>query len=243
MRWRLLKLNWAYATGELVIVVSGVLIALAVDQLNTSRLNRLDESVILQQLIADLSEDGNDLAFEASMVTAKEASLLRLRAALSQSDNEPIDSMQVLEDMMTGSNFGWNQSSARRTTYEELLSSGRFSLIQEPSVRAQITNYYNEFEDRVRRQDERETPFPHLSYQFVPREYLDTTGNENRVRLDPEFTRGGIEQLISRIRASETADYIVAEINLARFILAMNANQDRLRTELIDSLEKYAEDF
>lgn len=43
MRWRLRKLDWGYALGELIIVTAGVLIALAIDEWNSDRLNRVDE--------------------------------------------------------------------------------------------------------------------------------------------------------------------------------------------------------
>jgi hypothetical protein len=33
MRWRLLRLNWAYGLGELVIVVVGVMIAVLSDEM------------------------------------------------------------------------------------------------------------------------------------------------------------------------------------------------------------------
>ncbi len=43
MQWRFLRLGWGYAIGELIIVVAGVLIALATDAWNDDRLNRLEE--------------------------------------------------------------------------------------------------------------------------------------------------------------------------------------------------------
>ena len=41
MLWRKFKLDWKYAIGELFIVVAGVLLALAIDQWNERRLERL----------------------------------------------------------------------------------------------------------------------------------------------------------------------------------------------------------
>ena len=57
MRWRLHRLDWPYAVGELIIVVAGVLIALAVDQWNSDRLERVEEVEIIEQLISDLNID------------------------------------------------------------------------------------------------------------------------------------------------------------------------------------------
>jgi hypothetical protein len=91
MRWRLSKLDWKYALGELTIVVVGVLIALAVDQWNTSRLNRIEEVTIVDRLISDLKADLVVLESELDALNEKEESLARVRTALLFSSQESID--------------------------------------------------------------------------------------------------------------------------------------------------------
>ncbi len=61
MRWRLRKLDWPYAIGELIIVVAGVLIALAVDQWNSDRMARVEEGEIIEQLISSLKHHNQPL--------------------------------------------------------------------------------------------------------------------------------------------------------------------------------------
>ena len=63
MIWRKFKLEWSYAVGELLIVVIGVLIALAIDQWNGERLERLQEVDSVSRLIVDLETDLEDIHF------------------------------------------------------------------------------------------------------------------------------------------------------------------------------------
>ena len=124
MRWRLLRLNWAYGIGELIIVVVGVMIALGFEQWNSDRLDRVEEVEIIERLIADLTSDLQDLENQASALNEKEASLLRVRSILATENARPDDPAGFLRDVIDGANFGWNQMEAQRTTFNELLESG-----------------------------------------------------------------------------------------------------------------------
>jgi len=242
MRWRLNKLNWSYALGELVIVVAGVLIALAVDQWNTERLARIDEARIIDRLIGDLTEDSDALVFEAAGVDAKEASLRRIRPVLRSTDARPENPVLFLTDVIGGADWGWNQTAGIRTTYDELLSTGRFSLIQDTGLRERIAEYYGSMEDRFRRIDERETEYPGMSYRLVPRANEGVAieyGKEEPPALAEGLSDSEIEQIVSTVLASDIGDYVDAEINLAQFIRNTGAI---LRTDcqaLIDALTAY----
>ncbi len=108
MRWRLLKLNWAYGVGELLIVVVGVMIALGFEQWNSDRLDRVEEVEIIERLIADLTSDLQDLENQASAINEKEASLLRVRSILATENARADDPAGFLRDVIDGANFGWN---------------------------------------------------------------------------------------------------------------------------------------
>jgi len=74
--WRKSKLDWSYAIGELFIVVAGVLIALAIGQWNTDRLERADEKAVVARLLKDLRSDVSFFDFRLDHVIQKEDSLL-----------------------------------------------------------------------------------------------------------------------------------------------------------------------
>jgi len=243
MHWRLLKLNWSYGLGELAIVVAGVLIALAVDQWNTDRLARIEEAQIIDRLIADLTVDLNALASEAAGVDAKESSLRRIRSILRTTDARPEDSVQFLQDVIGGADWGWNQVAGLRTTYSELLSAGQSSLIQNSDLRVRIAEYYGAMEDRFRRIDERETEFPASSYRLVPRANegitVDDYGDQDRPTLAEGLSSSEIEQIVSRVLASDIGDHVDAEINLAQFIRNTGAVLARDCKALIAALRAY----
>jgi len=243
MRWRFNKLNWSYACGELLIVVVGVLIALAVDQWNTARLERVEEVGIIRRLIADLNDDLFWLDFESTSLDQKEASLRRVRRISVTPDTRPEDPVTFLNDVIEGSNFGWHQVSGRRTTYDEALTSGSFSLIEDAELRFAIAEYYDALEDRFRRIDERETEFPSLSYRLVPRQNEGSDngafGLETEVRLDPTLGDTEIERLVTRVLTSDIHDHIDAEINLAQFVRNTGNGLRRDCERLIRQLEAY----
>ena len=142
---RLENLNWKTALGELLIIAAGVLIALAIDQWNADRLERKEERLVLQQLVVDVRSDIRQIEWIQQAVTAKEASLQRLLAALAKDPGE-VDDVEFLADIVIGANFGWNQSKVERSTFDQLLGSGEFRVIENAELRRIIANYYTDWE-------------------------------------------------------------------------------------------------
>lgn len=244
MRWRLLKLDWNYALGELTIVVVGVLIALAVDQWNTGRLNRIEEVSIVDRLISDLKADLVGFEFEIGAMDQKEESLARVRTALLSGDPEAIDDPQAfLKDVINGSNFGWNQVEAQRTTFNELLGAGKFALILDSGLREAIGAYYDLDANSYQRIDERETEYPYISYRLVPRVNegrRDASGGGNVVaETEPDLDSEEAQRLVGSIFDSELADHVTAEVNFARFVRNVAYRMRDRCTGLIAQLEAY----
>lgn len=239
MIWRKFKLDWSYAFGELFIVVIGVLIALTIDQWNDNRLERIEENDAVSRILIDLETDLNDFDFRLKSVAAKEESLLRVRAALA--GDVEIDPVAFLTDIIVGADFGWNQGFAQRSTYDNLMASGRLGIIQDGEIRGQISDYYRIYQDEHIRIEERETDYPALSYRLVPRrsgqEDLEIIALERT--LDPRLSDAELLDLVALVQASSIGDHVTAEINLARFIQEVEwALQSRAVT-LIGELERY----
>ena len=233
MRWRLLKLNWSYGIGELIIVIAGVLIALAIDQWNSNRLDRVEERMIVQRLASDVRANIERLEIGLSVLDEKEASLIRVTSALSQNGVRPDDPTEFLRAVIIGANYGWNQAGMQRATYDELIGSGKFNLIEHTDLRWKITEYYELYEESWIRIAERETEYPHLSYRLVPR--------RDEFDLKPNLSGVQLEQLVTKVMESSISDHITAEQNLALFIRKMiNMMLPRSR-ELRDQLEAYGE--
>jgi len=238
MFWRKFKLDWSYAVGELLIVVIGVLIALAIDQWNDDRLERLEEVDAVARILTDVQTDLQDFDFRLKSVDAKEESLLRVKAFLA--GGARIDPAAFLRDIVGGADWGWNQGLARRSTYDNLLESGRLGIIADPEIRSQISDYYRYYQDSHKRIDERETDYPALSYQLVPRTH--TNQNEGVVseqEIESGLSDTQLNEIVALVRASAIGDHVTAELNLARFILQIELDLQGRAVSLVSLLEEY----
>ncbi len=237
MLWRKFKLDWQYAIGELLIVVAGVLIALAIDQWNDDRLERQEADNILQHLLIDLQADLIDIEQMIRLVQKKEQSLLRLKSVF-DSGRHPENELQFLQDIVIGADWGWNQPQPRNTTYEEALSSGKFGLIRDAALRSEISRYYFDFSVMFNRSDARETQFPYLSYQLVPRS-KESMDPDDLKQIDAGSSTDEIVRLVDSALRSPIREHVIGEMNLARFILHLGAGTRQRCEALIAIIEDY----
>lgn len=233
MLWRFLQWVRTHAIGELMIVTVGVLIALAVNQWNTDRLDRAEEVLIVQRILSDLESDVGNFKEALKILDEKENSLKRIYSVLVVPNTRPQNLPAFLGDVIAGANYGWNQPIARRITFDELLSSGRFRLIRSPELREMIAAYYSLDQDTHSRIEERETGFPAMSYQLVPR------GSE--FELDPTLTMREMEQLTTRVLDASVLDHVTAELNFSRFVRAIFTDLLAERDKLYAALASYRE--
>ncbi len=129
---------------------------------------------------------------------------------------------------------------ATRTTFDDLLGSGRLRVIADPDVRTLIAAYYalnNTSEIRI---DERETAFPHISYQLAPRKHV--TQKEvgvSEIELEPGLGDEILNQLVKVAQQSSIDRHVIAEINLARFIRGITTELQTQARDLVTQLNVY----
>jgi len=238
MFWRKFKLDWSYAIVELAIVTVGVLIALGIDEWNDERLERAEEIDVISRLIADIDADLQGFEFRLKAIDSKEDSLLRVRAAVF--NGAPDDPSAFLRDIIVGADFGWNQGLAQRATFDDLLGSGRLQVIGNPDIRTRIADYYSHYEDSHNRIEERETAYPGLSYQLVPR---GSSWNGEGVvwerDVEADLPEEYLTDLVKSVHESSIGNHVTAEINLARFIRGITKDNQGRATSLVDRLEEY----
>ena len=238
MLWRKFKLDWSYAIGELTIVTVGVLIALAVDQWNTDRLERAEESAYISRIMGDLNKDIGMLGYRLQALEQKANSLRRVSHQLDSGLIE--DKPQFLQDVVIGANFGWNQGRPNRATYDDLLGSGNLGLISEHEARLLIADYYKQFDEGDRRIEERETEYPGATYKLIPRA---TTVTEDDVvwerDVQPDLSPVQIDKIIQSIISSDLASLTTAEANFGKFVQAITVSQLEQARSLHLTLEGY----
>ena len=240
MFWRKFKLDWHYAIGELVIVTLGVLVALGIQQWNEGRLERQEEIEILDRLLVDLAADEIELNDMVSATTAKEESLDRVENVFA-SGASPFNADRFLRDIVIGANYGWNQASARSRTFDEILSTGNFALVREIELRGTISDYYSSFDDLYTRADARETNYPHISYRLIPRSRESDSEGALRDAEKADIAGERNDQLVRNVLSSEIRDYVIAEKNLARFILRRTTEVLEDHHELVVHIQAYRE--
>ena len=238
MFWRKFRMDWSYAIGELFIVTIGVLVALAIGEWNNERLERAEEYDVLSRLISDIELDLQDFDLRLNGIDAKEDSLLRVRSALS--NGGPQNATEFLRDIIIGADFGWNQGLANRATFDDLIGSGALAVISDREVRALVADYYQDYEDEHVRIDERETEYPHISYQLVPRSLASTElGDADESYLESGLGDEYINALVKAVHESSIGSHVTAEINLARFIRGITKGIQVRAVDLIARLKEY----
>ena len=129
--------------GEFVIIVAGVLAALAVDQWKDALDDRGLEARYIERLRADLEADTAEFAeFERTFVAAKTSVLRDLLAEdpLSRLSERP----NLMEDLRYSRFIALPTN--RPATFEELQSTGGLSLLRDIELRGAISSYYSGFE-------------------------------------------------------------------------------------------------
>jgi hypothetical protein len=238
MFWHKFRLDWSYALRELLIVAVGVLIALAVNNWNNDRAERAQERDVVARLIADLEGDLRRFDFQLRAIERKEQSLRRLRTTFAK--GSPEDAAEFLGDIIGGANFGWNQVSPNRATFDGLLDSGRLALIKDADVRTLIAEYYHTCEASLDRINERETAFPSLSYQLVPRGPATVTARGvGESKLSPGLDDDALNVLVRNVQGSPLEGHLIAEINLALFIRGITEYLRTQGNDLLVGLKEY----
>jgi hypothetical protein len=227
----LLRLNWAYGIGELLIVVVGVMIALGFEQWNSDRLDRVEEVEIIERFIADLGIDLGEIASGMLAISGKETALSRISSSLESPETRPRDLTLFLQDVVDSASYGWNQGTPRRTTFDEVLASGRFSLIRDTATRVRIADYYEWNLNRENRIEERETDYPNLSYRLVPR--------VTEFELATDLSDAQLEELINIVLSSPLPEHVAGEMNFTRFLSEQFTEWREFSLALIDELEFY----
>ena len=136
-------MNWTYAVGEVLLIVIGVSIALAVNAWNERRLDRIAEREYLCRLHEDFSNDVGRLDRFADRIETKAATLrdllLETDEALMARDTAGFSRDLDRSDTVS---LTWVQTA----TFDDLRSTGNLALIRSTSLRAELAEYFRRYE-------------------------------------------------------------------------------------------------
>ena len=89
--------------------------------------------------------------------------------------------------------------------------------------------------------DERETAYPGLSYQLVPRQRVEPAVDlvvEERT-LEQGLSEDALRSIVDDVVKSSIGRHVTAEINLARFIRSITLDSKKQVFKLVEALEAY----
>ena len=125
-----------YAFGEIILVVIGILIALQINNWNTSRLNDIKEKQYLNNIIDDIKTQRllveDQVTHNSKMRQQCEKALIHL-----SSNHRDADSLNVYLTDITRKKYEVND-----TTFKDLKSSGNILLIKDSDLKKKIISFY-----------------------------------------------------------------------------------------------------
>jgi hypothetical protein len=145
----------AYAIGEILLVVIGILIALSINTWNENRKDRAMEANYLKGISENL--EGNISELEAlilddSLLLDGYTNLVRAFSDKTYQSN-PSTLIQTIFKIQVVNSFEGNS-----IVFEDLKSSGRTNLIRSDSLRYKLQSYYNQIEIMITSEKELNNP-------------------------------------------------------------------------------------
>ena len=230
-----LRVTWLLS--ETLVVVLGVLIALALNDYWTDRQERVLELQYLKRIHEDVSTDAEVInRWFGAGLQRKIQALDAIAPIVRGMEAVPEDVESFLSNVVTGGHGG---TSATRwvtsTTIEDLKSTGNLRLIGDVDLRRNIARYYHDMEMLYVRSRDRRTGYTAFVFAQLPVN-LNEDGDEelNFAAL----TKIDVDRAVERFRSVDFQDLLTQEYNLALFRRRIN---DSLSKRLAKDLENYTQ--
>ena len=136
-------LNWRYALGELVLIVLGILIALAISDWNDGRIRQAQERALLGEIGASLRADLAEFEQRLALVRRGEPLIAELARKLKSGD--PYEPGM---DRLFGAAYGVHVINLNSTAYETLKSYGLQS-VSNVELRQRIARVYDHHYEQI----------------------------------------------------------------------------------------------
>jgi hypothetical protein len=188
-------MNWQRLLWEFVVIVLGVLVALAVDQARGERSDRALEQEYLERLESDIALGRISLDTMRLQLAGAARNAEFLEPYLSGRTGIPADTPTVVAALYRASRSLANTDALPRTAFSELQSTGRIGLIRSVPTRAAVQEYYTAV-DRAG-----------LNLDLLPRDYRDFI----RSRMPPSLQ----STIRSECSVFETPDAASLDCDLA----------------------------
>lgn len=136
------RLPWARLLAEFGVIVVGILVALLAESAWQERGERAEEREVLERIEAELALDSAIVQDDVDWFGQLVPILAEARAVLrGESDLAPTSALTVVFTA------GLRRTGVRDSrTFDDLLASGRLSLIEDPGIRQALMSFYGDFD-------------------------------------------------------------------------------------------------
>ena len=141
-------MNWKHAIGEVLLIVVGITIAIALDSAWKDRQARSQETALLAQILVTLELDYETLESQLARVTEREKLLTDLLQSVKNGQPYSDDLAENFRVMRQ-----WQTTQINTSPYEDLKASG-LDLVSNHVLRQQLINFYDRQLQRLADRDE-----------------------------------------------------------------------------------------
>lgn len=177
------------AVWESLIIAVGVLVALAANNWNEARQERVREREFLSGIALDLELNIQEIMSVERQGANNKAALLRIISAVQTGGSGSQSPEKFVEDLVRSTYLDLPLLSS--ITFDELRSSGSMSLVGNESFRRELADYYRAFEGQAQFHNEyrrKEAAAEEALLGFLPlqeRMEFSETGTVERTDVDP----------------------------------------------------------
>ena len=224
----ILSLSIRRFLAEIVIVVLGVLIALAVDNWRDQRRERGMEQIYLKRIVVELQRDTAEIHERLRDVPKIVAALDFALREMSDED-QVRDTAALLKAIIESTPYAWVQSPPHAATFEDLKSTGNLGLIKDDSLRDAIVKYYFNAHYVDQRVDTRRPGYGAITYRLLPR-------GTTEFSVSDSLTAEERLKTVKRLRDANLIPDILAERNFIKFFGQMQTIRLRRAETLLHEL-------
>ena len=220
----------AYAVGEIVLIVVGILLALKVSEWNESRKDRIEEGKMLSRITEELRDQLRTMERWKEGIAEKD---IALNMVLNAAKGEPIqDKTTFLSAVKDSLLLAWSVPQLRTFTFDEFVSSGKLGLIRDVEVRDRISYWYRRAEEMDRSISERTVDYAKEIEGLMRRSYLDQETSDFG-KTDQEETPGNLDAIVTSSLIQPT----LREINRTHYLQEQWVIADERINELITIID------
>jgi len=125
-----------YAIGEIILVVIGILIALQINNWNEGRKTRATEKVYLENIKVDLQLNQKSLK---TFIETRQETITSVDSILVFFENDKVVNLNTF-NFHCITVLGWYPYEQHDNTYQELLNSGKLSILSDKSIKNSLQN-------------------------------------------------------------------------------------------------------